>query len=45
MLYLPPEQRASFGVAPNTIRLSLGIEPLDLLLEDLQQALEPITRL
>ncbi|OQC23383.1 MAG: Cystathionine gamma-lyase [Deltaproteobacteria bacterium ADurb.Bin072] len=39
MLYLPPERRTSFGVRENTIRLSLGIEPTQSILEDLDQAL------
>jgi cystathionine beta-lyase/cystathionine gamma-synthase len=39
MLYLPPERRLLFGVAPHTVRLSLGIEPADILIRDLEQAL------
>ena len=39
MLYLPPERRMTFGVRKNTVRLSVGIEPLDELLADLKQAL------
>jgi methionine-gamma-lyase len=39
MLYLPPERRTTFGVAHNTIRLSLGIESAETLIQDLQQAL------
>lgn len=42
MLYLPPERRLLFGVAPNTVRLSLGIEPADTLINDLEQALAQI---
>ena len=42
MLYLPPERRTSFGVKENTIRLSLGIEPTDSILEDLKQALSAL---
>jgi cystathionine beta-lyase/cystathionine gamma-synthase len=38
MLYLPPERRTSFGVNRNTVRLSVGIEPLDQILADLKQA-------
>ncbi len=38
MLYLPPERRLSFGVAPNTIRLSLGIESSETLIADFEQA-------
>lgn len=40
MLYLPEERRTSFGVNPNTVRLSAGIEDTPLLLEDLEQALK-----
>ncbi len=39
MLYLPPERRTTFGVAPNTVRLSIGIEPVASLRQDLEQAL------
>ena len=39
MLYLPPERRTTFGVAQNTVRLSLGIEPAEALVRDLEQAL------
>ncbi|MDY0170158.1 MAG: aminotransferase class I/II-fold pyridoxal phosphate-dependent enzyme [Thermoguttaceae bacterium] len=42
MLYLPPEMRTTFGVRENTVRLSVGIEPLELLLEDIQQALASV---
>jgi len=40
MLYLPPERRTIFGVKENTVRLSLGIEPTDSILEDIDQALK-----
>ena len=39
MLYLPPEQRTTFGVRRNTVRLSVGIEPPDKLIKDIKQAL------
>jgi len=42
MLYMPPERRTSFGVKPNTVRLSAGIENTQSLLEDLKQALEKV---
>ena len=42
MLYLPPERRTTFGVRPNTVRLSVGIEPPNELIEDLEQALAMI---
>ena len=44
MLYLPPERRTTFGVRTNTIRLSVGIEPIDQLLADLKQALACLDR-
>ena len=40
MLYLPEQRRVSFGVRPNTVRLSAGIERADDLIEDLKQALD-----
>ncbi|MFO8006538.1 MAG: aminotransferase class I/II-fold pyridoxal phosphate-dependent enzyme [Candidatus Brocadiia bacterium] len=40
MLYLPEERRTTFGVRPNTVRLSAGIEQTDELIADLEQALE-----
>ncbi len=42
MLYLPPERRTTFGVAENTVRLSLGIEPSDEVIRDLDRALSCI---
>jgi len=39
LLYMPPERRTVFGVRPNTVRLSAGIEKSEILLEDLEQAL------
>ena len=39
MLYLPPERRTGFGVNLNTVRLSVGIERGQSLIEDLEQAL------
>jgi cystathionine beta-lyase/cystathionine gamma-synthase len=42
MLYLPEDRRLSFGVRKNTVRLSAGIEPAEVLLEDLQQALDKV---
>jgi len=39
MLYMPPERRTSFGVNVNTVRLSAGIEKTEILLKDLNQAL------
>ncbi|MBN2189431.1 MAG: PLP-dependent transferase [Chitinispirillaceae bacterium] len=39
MLYMPPERRTTFGVKQNTVRLSVGIEPVEKLVEDLAQAL------
>ena len=42
LLYMPPERRTVFGVRPNTIRLSAGIEKTEILLEDLEQALDKL---
>ena len=42
MLYLPPERRLTFGVNKNTVRLSAGIENPDILLQDIEQALEKV---
>jgi cystathionine beta-lyase/cystathionine gamma-synthase len=44
MLYLPPERRTTFGVAKNTVRLSVGIEPFDQIASDLKQALACLGR-
>jgi cystathionine beta-lyase/cystathionine gamma-synthase len=42
MLYLPPERRTAFGVRRNTVRLSVGIEPPEALVEDLEHALASV---
>ncbi len=42
MLYLPPERRTTFGVKPNTVRLSVGIEPVELIVNDINQALKAV---
>jgi len=42
LLYMPPERRTVFGVRPNTVRLSAGIEKTEILLEDLGQALDKL---
>ena len=39
MLYLPHGRRTTFGVAQNTVRLSVGVEPVEDLIADLKQAL------
>ena len=39
MLYLPEERRTTFGVSPNTVRLSAGIQEANILIDDLKQAL------
>lgn len=36
MLYLPPERRTIFGVNRNTVRLSIGIEPVEAVVADLK---------
>lgn len=40
MLYLPEERRTIFGVKPNTVRLSAGIEDSEKLIEDIRHALK-----
>ena len=40
MLYMPPERRTAFGVRPNSVRLSVGVEPATDLLSDIDQALK-----
>jgi cystathionine gamma-lyase/homocysteine desulfhydrase len=42
MLYMPPERRTGFGVNLNTVRFSAGIEPTELLIEDICQALDMV---
>jgi len=42
LLYMPPERRTVFGVRSNTVRLSAGIEKTEILLEDLEQALNKL---
>jgi len=42
LLYMPPERRTVFGVQPNTVRLSAGIEKTPTLIEDLEQALDKL---
>ena len=37
---LKPEQRAALGIAPGLLRLSVGLEDADDLIEDLAQALD-----
>jgi len=39
---MPPERRTVFGVRPNTVRLSAGIEKTEILLEDLERALNKL---
>jgi len=42
LLYMPPDRRTIFGVRPNTVRLSAGIEKTKILLKDLEQALDKL---
>jgi len=42
MLYLPPDRRTAFGVRKNTVRLSVGIEPPERLVKDIEQALASV---
>ena len=37
---LKPEQRAALGIAPGLLRLSVGLEDVEDLIEDLAQALD-----
>jgi cystathionine gamma-synthase len=39
---LSPENRAKAGISENLVRLSVGVEPQNLILEDLEQALETV---
>jgi cystathionine gamma-synthase len=39
---LSPENRAKAGISESLVRLSVGVEKVDLLIEDLEQALERI---
>ena len=39
---LSPENRAKAGISESLVRLSIGVEPVDLLIQDLEQALEII---
>lgn len=39
---VPIEQRATLGISDNLIRLSVGLEDVEDLIQDLQQALESI---
>jgi len=40
---VPPEQRAALGISDSLVRLSVGIEHIDDLLQDLRQALDHVT--
>jgi len=42
MLYMPAERRTLFGVKQNTVRLSAGIENSEVLLNDLENALNQV---
>jgi O-acetylhomoserine (thiol)-lyase len=42
-LQLTPEEQVSAGVLPDLVRLSIGIEDIDDILADIQQALEKAT--
>jgi cystathionine beta-lyase/cystathionine gamma-synthase len=43
MLYMPPERRTTFGVKENTVRFSVGIEPVETIVDDLEQALRKLS--
>lgn len=40
---VPAEQRAELGITDNLIRLSVGLETVDDLIKDLEQALKAAT--
>jgi len=42
MLYMPPERRTSFGVKDNTVRFSVGIEPVESIIDDLELGLHSL---
>jgi cystathionine beta-lyase/cystathionine gamma-synthase len=39
---LSPEKRTKAGISESLVRLSVGVEPVDLLIEDLKQALKTL---
>ena len=39
MLYMPEDRRTGFGVNVNTVRLSIGIEPVETIINDIENAL------
>jgi cystathionine gamma-lyase/homocysteine desulfhydrase len=39
---VPPERRAAIGITDGLVRISVGIEDIDDLLEDLDQALAAV---
>ena len=39
---VPPDQKAALGITPGLVRLSIGIEDIDDLVEDLEGALETL---
>jgi O-acetylhomoserine (thiol)-lyase len=41
---MSPEEQRTAGVGPETMRLSIGIEHIDDIIEDLDQALAAATR-
>lgn len=43
MLYMPQQRRTTFGVKENTVRLSVGIEPIEKIIDDLEQALSTVS--
>jgi cystathionine beta-lyase/cystathionine gamma-synthase len=40
---IPAERRAAIGITDGLVRISVGIEDIDDLLEDLEQALERVS--
>lgn len=43
MLYFPPKRRTIFGVRWDTVWLSAGTEPSEMLVADLEQALSSVS--
>lgn len=39
---LSPENRAKAGISESLVRLSVGVEPMDVLIGDLEQALQTV---
>ncbi len=42
MLYMPPGRRTTFGVKENTVRFSVSIEPVKIIVDDNEQGLHSL---